>query len=133
MIEPNILKLFAKRGIKLREVQNRVKIYKGTGEQEAEIDMLLINSEYSIALEVKTTLNIDAVNEHLERLDRIQNNPPKGIIGTILLGAVTGLRIEEQADKFAYRKGLFILKQKGEIVDIANDDKFNPRKWKIKP
>ena len=131
MIEPNILKMFKERGIIVRQVQNRVMIYKDNGEKEAEIDLLLINSEYSIAVEVKTTLNVDAVNEHLERLNRIQKNPPRGAKGTILLGAVTGLRIEEEADKYAYRKGFFVLKQKGEIVEIVNDTKFNPREWKI--
>ena len=131
MIEPNILKMFKERGIIVRQVQNRVMIYKDNGEKEAEIDLLLINSEYSIAVEVKTTLNVDAVNEHLERLNRIQKNPPRGAKGTILLGAVTGLRIEEEADKYAYRKGFFVLKQKGEIVEIVNDTKFHPREWKI--
>ena len=131
MIEPNILKMFKERGIIVRQVQNRVMIYKDNGEKEAEIDLLLINSEYSIAVEVKTTLNVDAVNEHLARLNKIQKNPPKGAKGTILLGAVTGLRIEEEADKYAYRKGFFVLKQKGEIVEIGNDTKFKPREWKI--
>jgi hypothetical protein len=131
LIEPNILNMFREKGIFVKQTYNNVKIYNEKNEKETEIDLLLINSDYSIAVEVKTTLNIEAVNEHLSRLDRIQTNPPKGTKGTILLGAVCGIRIDEQADRYAYRKGLYVLKQKGEIVKIANDDKFKPKEWKV--
>jgi hypothetical protein len=44
---------------------------------------------------------------------------------------VAGIVIQEDADKYAYKKGLYVLKQKGEIVEIANDDKFVPREWVV--
>jgi hypothetical protein len=99
--------------------------------EEAEIDLLLINTHYSIAVEIKTTLKVADIDDHLKRLDKLKNNPIRSIKGTLLLGAVAGIKIESNADKYAYRQGLFVLKQKGEIVEIANDVKFQPREWKI--
>ncbi|GAH56510.1 unnamed protein product, partial [marine sediment metagenome] len=78
-----------------------------------------------------STLKVEDVNEHIQRLEKLQNNPPKYIKDTILLGAVAGMRIEQNADKYAYRKGFYVLKQKGEIMEIANNDKFKPKEWKI--
>ena len=55
-----------------------------------------------------------------------------GKFGNILLGAVAGMKIKQYADKYADKKGLFVLKQKGEIVEIANDESFQPREWDVK-
>ena len=35
------------------------------------------------------------------------------------------------ADKYAYKNGLFVLCQRGNMVEIVNDEKFKPREWKI--
>ena len=132
MIEPKILTMFQEKGIYLTEVMKNVQIHnKETLQKEAEIDLLLVNDVYSVAVEVKTTLMTEDVKEHLERLDRLQNNPIRSIKGTKLLGAVAGMRIEENADIYASRKGLYVLKQKGEIVEIANDKKFRHKEWKV--
>ena len=39
--------------------------------------------------------------------------------------------INKGADKFAYRNGLFVLRQSGEIIEIANDESFRPKEWII--
>jgi hypothetical protein len=46
-----------------------------------------------------------------------------------LYGAVAGIEIEEGADKYAYRQGLFVLSQAGEAVSILNNPDFEPRNW----
>lgn len=132
MIEPKILTMFHEKGIYLTEVMKNVQIHnKETLQKEAEIDLLLVNDVYSVAVEVKTTLITEDVKEHLERLNRLQKNPIRSIKGTKLLGAVAGMRIEENADIYAGRKGLYVLKQKGEIVEIANDKNFRHKEWNV--
>ena len=130
LVEPKLLELFRDRGILVSEIYHNVQIH-SKGFDGAEIDLLLANSNYSVAVEVKTTLTVEDVKEHLLRLDKLQKNPIRIVRNTILLGAVAGMRIAEYADKFAYRRGLFVLRQKGEIVEIANDEKFRPKEWKV--
>ncbi|RKX78578.1 MAG: hypothetical protein DRP87_05845 [Spirochaetes bacterium] len=101
-------------------------------EKEAEIDLLLVNKEYSLAVETKTTLTVEDIKNYIQRLDKLQKYPIRTILNTKLIGAVAGINIESDAGKYAYSQGLFVLKQKGEIVEIANDDKFKPREWEIK-
>ena len=43
-----------------------------------------------------------------------------------VIGAVAGIIIDEGADKFAYKIGLFVIVQSGETVKITNDDEFSP-------
>ena len=75
---------------------------------------------------------VEMFKEHLERLDKIKKVAPRRIdLSNIsLFGAVAGMIIEEGADRYAYKKGLFVLRQKGNIVEIANDEKFKPKIWK---
>lgn len=133
MVEPNVLKMFQKHGIEVTESIPNVKVYNKDKQIEAEIDLLLTNSKYAVAIEIKTTLKVPDVDAHLKRLDKIQKNPPRFVRDTKLIGAVAGMNIASEADKYAMRKGLFVLKQTGEIVSIANDEKFKPKEWEIEP
>ena len=47
----------------------------------------------------------------------------------ILHDYLAGIEIEEGADKYAYRQGLFVLAQRGENVAILNDTEFQPKTW----
>ena len=43
-------------------------------------------------------------------------------------GAVAGVRIDEHANRYAYRKGLFVLTLgRDGLTQILNDEKFVPR------
>ncbi len=48
---------------------------------------------------------------------------------SLMYGAVAGIEIEESADIYAYRQGLFVLAQSGETMDILNSDDFEAKVW----
>ena len=93
-----------------------------------EIDVLLEDEEYVVAIEVKSTLKVEDVNEHMEKLRRFREFFPR-FKEHKLIGAVAGIVIEEESDKYAYRRGLFVIGQTGETVKILNDEKFKPKLW----
>ncbi|MBM3237196.1 DUF3782 domain-containing protein [Candidatus Poribacteria bacterium] len=126
MVEPSVVRLFKERGVEMEGTQQRVK--RRRDGKEIEIDILGINKEWVVAVEVKTTLKVEDVNEHIERLDRFRNFFPE-YNDRKVMGAVAGMRMEEEADKYAYRRGFFVLAQSGENVIILNDEKFRPRLW----
>jgi len=124
--------MFQEKGIEIRtSLQNAKGFY--DKKEYYQIDLLLINSTIAVVVEVKSTLGIAEVNEHLERMEKIKRVPPDRIDlkGVTLVGAVAGMLIESDADKYAYRQGLYVLKQKGTIVEIVNDDKFKPKEWRV--
>ena len=126
LVEPGAVRMFKERGIKVERASTRNRIQKnGT---EMEIDIILENEEYVVAIEVKSTLRIEDVNEHIEDLKRLREFFPR-FKEQKLIGAVAGIVIEEESDKYAYRRGLFIIGQTGETVKILNDDKFRPKIW----
>jgi hypothetical protein len=48
---------------------------------------------------------------------------------SVLYGVVAGMSIDEDADRFAYEQGLFVITQSGENLRIINDKKFKPRSF----
>ncbi len=132
LVQPKIVEMFQEKGIDIRTSLQNVKGFFDKKEYY-QIDLLLINSTIAVVVEVKSTLGIAEVNEHLERMEKIKKIPPDRIDlkGVTLIGAVAGMLIESEADKYAYRQGLYVLKQKGTIVELVNDDKFKPKEWKV--
>ena len=46
-----------------------------------------------------------------------------------LYGAVAGIGIEVGADRYAYRRGLFVMTQSDDDIIILNDSNFQPKTW----
>lgn len=46
---------------------------------------------------------------------------------TKVVGAIGGIVIDEDSDKYTYRKGLFVIVESGDTVKILNDHKFKPK------
>jgi len=130
LVRPGLIDLFDKHDIHLRatyanifEFKDKIRYY--------EIDLLAVNDIYAVVVEIKTTLTVEDVNEHLERMQKIQELPPRdfNLKGKSILGAVAGISIKAEADKYAQKKGLYVLTQKGNLLDMLNP--MHPKEWKI--
>jgi len=43
-----------------------------------------------------------------------------------------GMIIENDAEGYTYKKGLFELRQNGSVVEIVNGNNFKPKEWTAK-
>ena len=125
LVAPSIVKQFKKTDIEIEGMNQRVMRRKEGN--TLEIDILLTNSHIIIPIEVKTTLNVDSVNEHIEKhLIPFKHFFPEYKDKTIY-GAVAYIHVEENADRYAYKKGLYVLTfGNNDIVVIKNDSQFKP-------
>jgi len=129
LVKPGVLKLFKAWGIKITQAHPNVESFRNGGKME--VDLLLTNDEDVVVIEVKTTLKIEDVLWHLEKLNQFFLFFPR-YKGCRVFGAVAGLKILEESDRFAYKKGLFVLKVGTEdMIEIANDDKFKPKDFSL--
>jgi hypothetical protein len=126
MVAPACETLFVSRGIPVHQVSQRVK--KKLDGRVLEIDILVTNEDHVLVVEVKSSLGVDNVKELIEDLTEFREFFPEYNQKQVY-GAVAGIEIEEGADKYAYRQGLFILTQSGENVIIVNGDEFQPKTW----
>ena len=88
MLYPAAVRLFKERNIDVHEVHRNVSAHRnGEG---IEVDLLVINDNVAVAIECKSTLSIDDVDEHLDRLDKLKRVLPSNA-NKQAMGAVTGM------------------------------------------
>ena len=126
MVAPACETIFLKRGIPVHQVSQRVK--KRLNGQTLEIDVLVTNENHVLVVEVKSSLGVNDVKELQSDLNKFRQFFPE-YLQKQLYGAVAGIEIEEGADRYAYRQGLFVLAQAGETVSILNNSDFEPKNW----
>ena len=125
-VRPSAVRLFRERGIDVHEVHQNV-----TSDREGsafEIDLLVINNQDVVAIECKSNLSIDDVNEHLERLEKIKRFLPDHVNKRIS-GAVAGMVIPANVATYAIKKGLYVIGQNGEHLELRNEKSFTAKNW----
>lgn len=126
MVRPAAVRLFRERGIDVHEVHRNVVSQRDN--DAIEVDLLVVNDTDVVAIECKSTLSQDDVNEHLERLAKLKKLLP-GYAGKRVMGAVTAMVLPDNVAAYAYRRGLFVIAQTGEHMAIRNDEKLSPSVW----
>ena len=127
LIKPSVVKLFQERGIEVHKVLCDIEADNKLG-LATQIDLLVVNHEVCILIEVKSRLSIDDVNDHLERMEKFKPLFPE-YQDKRVLGAIAGMVIAEEVAKYSYRKGFFVIGQRGEQAGILNGGKFKPVAW----
>ena len=125
-VRPSAVRLFRERGIDVHEVHQNV-----TSNREGsafEIDLLVVNNQDVVAIECKSNLSIDDVNEYLERLEKIKRFLPDHVNKRIS-GAVAGMVIPANVATYAIKKGLYVIGQNGEHLELRNEKSFAAKTW----
>ena len=125
-VRPAAVKLFRERGIDVHEVHQNVNS-KRDGEG-IEIDLLVINNNDVVAIECKSNLSHDDVNEHLTRLEKVKRLLPDHKNKQIF-GAVAGMVIPDNVAAYAIKKGLYVIGQNGDHLELQNQTEFVAKTW----
>ena len=128
MVRPAVLRLFQQRQLPVHQVLPNITAYDDNERFRMEIDLLVINSDTAVAVECKSRLSHDDVDDHLKRLALFKDCFPQ--YGKLaILGAVAAMVLPKDVGRYAYSKGLFVLAQSGDAAKILNDDAFKPQQW----
>jgi len=93
-----------------------------------EVDVLVVNEVEIVGIECKSKLSVDDVNEHLERLAKLKRLLPS-YADKRVLGAVAAMVIDDSVAQYAYRKGLYVIGQSGDHLEIRNAEDFVAKAW----
>ncbi|GHT51110.1 hypothetical protein FACS1894102_6970 [Spirochaetia bacterium] len=115
----------------LKRAYQRVPLFDENNTILTDIDILLSNGEYVMAVEVKQRFHrLDDVERHIKRVELMKKYPPAECKGKKMLGAIAGGTVEADAKKCAHDAGLFVLELTGESVHLVEAPKdFTPRQW----
>jgi RecB family endonuclease NucS len=125
-VRPSAVRLFRERGIDIHEVQQSITAERD-GEQ-LEIDLLVVNNENVVVIECKSNLSVEDVNDHLERLEKVKRLLPR-YNNCKVLGAVAGMVIPDNVATYAIKKGLYVIGQNGDHLELRNEQSFTAKAW----
>ena len=124
LVEGDLIKLLQKRGIKVQRIHERSK--GSLNGVNYEFDIIAVNGDEVVAVEVKTTLGVQKVNDFLEKLETFKEKFTELKKKTIY-GAVAYLRADQSSDIHAEKQGLFVIKAIGNSASITNAKNFKPK------
>jgi len=102
-------------------------------EEIAEIDILLVNTEWVMAVEVKNNAKMKDIDEHIVRMERIQKYPPSLIPPQAkILGVIAAGTITPEATTYAHESGFFVVELKDDfVVRVPAPAGFKPKEYKM--
>ena len=130
MVLPNIKEKFNTMGfafdktakdITIKDEQDRYK--------EADVDILLENSDVAIAIEVKAKTAQKDVDRHKERMAVLRRWADRRNDKRKFYGAMAGAIMTEAVKAYAQRTGFYTIVQSGDTVKIDVPEGFTPKDW----
>jgi hypothetical protein len=96
---------FHARGLQVHRTLQNLVCRDDTGQNRAQVDLLVVDGDTAIAVACKSHLSVEDVDDHLDRLGLFKDCWPV-YAGYRLLGAVAGVVVPEDVARYAYRQGL---------------------------
>ena len=125
LVEGDLARLLRERGVEVAVVASRVELV--LDPQRREIDLLAANGEEVVAVEVKTTMKVADVRRFVELLEEVRELLPVALRRMRIYGGMAYLRAEEEAARYAERRGLYVIRATGNSASIINAPGFRPR------
>jgi hypothetical protein len=131
LVAPGIIRRFNELGYHFDDtIAERVRLLDSTGQKIlTEIDLLLENGEYSIAVEVKSRPTEKDVTHHENRLKILREHKNRRNDRRKIRGAIAGAVFPEDEKAAALEAGLYVIEQSGDTMKINVPEGFTPRDW----
>lgn len=122
-VRPAAVRIFREWGLDVHQVFSEAAVQREG--DHIEVDLIVVNEGSVVAIECKSKLDERDIKEHLDRLRKFKNMFPQWADHK-LHGAVAAMVLTPKVAAFAAKKGLFVIGQAGENVEIYNEQGFVP-------
>ena len=131
LIAARLWEKFSEYPYNLKRAYHQVPVFDENNVVITDIDILLSNTEWVMAVEVKQKLRRrDDVDDHVKRMSRIRKYPPLETVGKKMVGAMAGGVVDADVRDYAHSAGFFVLELTGESVSLVKPTvEFEPREW----
>lgn len=131
LVAPSVERNFRKLGVKITNIYPDA-----TGMSNhtlCEVDLLVSGRRknkkgVAIVVEIKSHLTQKYVDEVIETLEKFPDCFPD-YKGKEIIGVVAGIRLQKGIERYASRKGLYVLVPSGETMIMWNRKNFKPKLW----
>jgi hypothetical protein len=129
LVSPNIKEKFNALGYHFKGIAENQRIENEQGHIIAEIDILLENSDYIVAVEVKSKPKNADIDNFVKRLEVLRKYKDENNDKRKIRGAIAGAVFHDQVKTAVLKAGFYVIEQTGDTVKINIPDGFNPKEW----
>jgi len=130
LVAPAIHKRFNELGYHFNGVApGGYEVRDNTGKTLAEVDILLENDNYIMAVEVKAKPRVNDIEHHIKRLEILREHRSRHHDTRKIQGAIAGAIFTSAEKQAAIEAGFFVLEQSGDTVKMELPEGFVPREW----
>jgi hypothetical protein len=129
LVAPNIEEKFNALGYHFKTLIPNQRIKNEKGEIIAEIDILLENKEYVVAVEVKSKPKIADIADFARRLEVLRKDNDGHNDRRKIRGAIAGAVFQENVKKAVLKAGFYVIEQTGDTMEINVPENFKPKEW----
>ena len=130
MVAPGIVERFNKLGYHFDAVSPKgQRILNEQGKVKTEVDILLENDDYIIAVEVKSKPVEKDIEHHINRLKILREHRNKHRDMRKIRGAIAGAVFTHDLKEAALAAGFYVLKQSGDTMKMDIPKDFVPHEW----
>ncbi|MCX6153839.1 MAG: hypothetical protein NT007_06755 [Candidatus Kapabacteria bacterium] len=126
LVDGALVRLFREIGIQVNGSTQRS--YRYFENKKYEYDLTAKNGDDLVVVEVKTTMDVHDVKHFINKLKKYKTVFSEYKDNNIF-GAVAFINCHGEADVFAEKHGLYLIKATGESAKLANIVGFKPRNW----
>ncbi|GHV38360.1 hypothetical protein AGMMS49546_08620 [Spirochaetia bacterium] len=129
MVVPNLVTKFNELGFTFTKA-NRTKITDKEHDIFTEVDAFLENGDKVMIVETKSKPNIDDINDHIERMEKLRKYADLHEDKRKYLGAIAGLVFGDSEKTYALKKGFYVIEPSGDTFNITEPTgKYYPHEW----
>jgi hypothetical protein len=129
LVTPNIAEKFRTLNYTFTKAGPNVEFFSRDRKFLAEVDVWLENGDFAMAVEVKSRLRKEHVEEHVKRMGILRAYFDERQDPRKLLGAMAGAIVPADLKNFVLKKGFYVIEQAGDTVKIEAPEGFKPRMW----
>jgi len=128
LVAPGIVERFNSLGYHFDGIADRgFKILDEKRNLKTEIDILLENGNYIVAVEVKADVRKNDIKHHVKRLEILRKQRKKD--SRKIRGAIAGAVFYPQIKEMALENGFYVLEQSGDTIKMDIPERFKPKEW----
>jgi RecB family endonuclease NucS len=129
LVAPNIKEKFNALGYHFKGIAENQRIANEQGQIIAEIDILLENSNYIVAVEVKSKPKNADIDNFVKRLGVLRQYKDENNDKRKIRGAIAGAVFHDAVKRVTLEAGFYVIEQTGDTVKISVPEEFKPKEW----
>jgi hypothetical protein len=130
MVIPNLLAKFGELNFTFTKAYPDAQIADPEHDIFTEVDAFLENGDKVMIVEIKSKPNIDDINDHIERMEKLRAYADLHNDKRKYLGAVAGVVFGNSEKTYALKKGFYVIEPAGDTFTIIEPKGvYHPHEW----